>query len=48
MVPKRIERGLRHLAPIIQARRQERERKGYERPVGVVNSSNILTEVLLA
>jgi hypothetical protein len=44
MVPKRIKRGLTHLAPIIQARRQEREQEGNEKPVGVVYSSNILTD----
>jgi hypothetical protein len=36
MVPKQIDRGLRHLAPIIQARRKEREDKGRERPVSAV------------
>jgi len=33
VLPKRIEHGLRHLAPIIHARRQEREQKGHEKPL---------------
>ena len=41
MRSKRIEHGWRHLAPIIHARRQEREKKGHEKPVGAVYSSNI-------
>ena len=40
-VPKRIEHGLRHLAPIIQARRQERGQKGHEKPVSAIYSFNI-------
>ena len=36
MVPKRIDHGLKHLSPIIQARRQEREQKGHEKPVSAV------------
>ena len=34
MTSRRIDNGLRHLAPIIQARRKEQEEKeGYEKPV---------------
>ena len=44
VLPKRIEHGLRHLAPIIHARRKEREQKGHEKPVGVVYSSSVLTK----
>jgi hypothetical protein len=46
MTSRRIENGLRHLAPIIQARRQEREQEGNEKPVGAVYSSNVLTKNL--
>ena len=47
-VPKRLEHSLRHLTPIIQARRQEREQKGHEKPVGAIHSSNILTKIGVA
>jgi hypothetical protein len=40
VVQKRIEHGLKHFAPLIQARRQQRE-QGHEKPVFAVHSSNI-------
>ena len=33
MTSRRIDNGLRHLAPIIQARRKDQEKEGYEKPV---------------
>ena len=36
MIPKRIAHALRHLAPIIQARRRDREQKEHEKPVGAI------------
>ena len=47
MVPKRIENGLKHLAPIIHARRQERARQGHEKPVSAVYFRNMFINIAL-